>query len=72
MGWGGRKVLSDINLSVERGDFVAITGPNGGGKSTLLSIMLKLVRPQSGSVSYYAADGSIVSRLHIGYLPQKN
>ena len=72
MGWGGRKVLSDINLSVERGYFVAITGPNGGGKSTLLSIMLKLVRPQSGSVSYYAADGSIVSRLHIGYLPQKN
>ncbi|MDE5607446.1 MAG: metal ABC transporter ATP-binding protein [Muribaculaceae bacterium] len=72
MGWGGRKVLSDINLSVERGDFVAITGPNGGGKSTLLTIMLKLVRPQSGDVSYFAPDGSPVSRLHIGYLPQKN
>lgn len=72
MGWGGRTVLSDVDLDVERGDFLAITGPNGGGKSTLLTIMLKLVRPRSGSVTYFSPDGRQVEHLHIGYLPQKN
>ena len=48
-----------------KGDFVAITGPNGGGKTTLLRIMLGLVKPTSGTV----AVGPGVT---IGYLPQKN
>ncbi|MDE6206080.1 MAG: ATP-binding cassette domain-containing protein, partial [Duncaniella sp.] len=34
--WEGRTVLTDINFDVHRGDFIAITGPNGGGKTTLL------------------------------------
>ncbi len=61
----GRTILENVDLSVAKGDFVAITGPNGGGKTTLLRIMLGLVKPTSGTV----AVGPGVT---IGYLPQKN
>ncbi|MBB4039614.1 ATP-binding cassette subfamily B protein RaxB [Microvirga flocculans] len=44
------EVLSGVNLRVEAGEFVAITGPSGGGKTTLLKIMLGLFRPMTGSV----------------------
>lgn len=64
---GGRTVLEGVDASVRHGDFVAITGPNGGGKTTLLRIILGLLRPTSGTVSY--CGGCSPS---IGYLPQKN
>ena len=67
----GRKVLSDVGFTVDKGDFVAISGPNGGGKTTLLRVMLKLLPPTSGSVEYFS-DGRPAKRLRIGYLPQKN
>lgn len=53
MRWDGKTVLSGIDLSVNEGDFIAMTGPNGGGKTTLLRIILKLLAPTSGSVGYY-------------------
>ncbi len=68
----GRKVLPDINLEIFRGDFMAITGPNGGGKTTLLRTMLRLLPPVSGKVLYFNDEGTAVKRLHIGYLPQKS
>lgn len=71
MRWDNRVVLHDVNLSVNLRDFIVITGPNGGGKTTLLRIILKLLKPTSGTVSYLA-DGVAVDRLPIGYLPQKN
>ena len=71
MRWDGKTVLSGIDLSVNEGDFIAMTGPNGGGKTTLLRIILKLLSPTSGSVGYYIG-GAEVDRLPIGYLPQKN
>lgn len=64
-------VLRHVDLVVSRGDFVAITGPNGGGKTSMLRVMLKLVRPTGGTVRYYR-DGKEAERLRIGYLPQKN
>ncbi len=67
-----RDILSGVNLTVDYGDFLAITGPNGGGKTTLLRIILKLVAPSSGLVEYLSASGEPAKRLHIGYLPQKN
>ena len=66
-----KRVLHDIDLTVERGDFVAISGPNGGGKTTLLRVLLRLLRPTSGRV-VYMRDGKEVARLPIGYLPQKS
>lgn len=68
MQWHDRRVLSDISLAVFPGDFMAITGPNGGGKTTLLRIMLRLLKPTSGNVIY----GVGLKSNAIGYLPQKN
>ncbi|MDE6165344.1 MAG: ATP-binding cassette domain-containing protein, partial [Muribaculaceae bacterium] len=39
----GRVILEDVNFTVDRGDFIAVTGPDGGGKTTLLRLMLKLI-----------------------------
>ena len=60
-----RHILRDVSMTVSRGDFLAITGPNGGGKTTLLRTMLKLRKPTSGRVTWHRD-------LAIGYLPQKN
>ena len=66
-----KAVLKDVNLNINIGDFIAITGPNGGGKTTLLRIILRLLKPTYGSVDYFLS-GNRVKRLPIGYLPQKN
>lgn len=64
-------VLQHCNIDVAGDDFVLVTGPNGGGKTTLLRVMLRLLQPDSGRVEYYD-NGQKTERLHIGYLPQKN
>lgn len=64
-------ILENVNLDINRGDFLAITGPNGGGKTTLLRIILKLLKPTSGTVAHFTNNDSI-KELSIGYLPQKN
>ncbi|MCM1051555.1 MAG: ATP-binding cassette domain-containing protein [Paenibacillus sp.] len=69
--WDHRTVLQGVDLDIHRGDFIAITGPNGGGKTTLLRIILKLLKPTSGTVTYLN-EGKQVKNLPIGYLPQKN
>lgn len=61
--------MNDVSMDVHSGDFITITGPNGGGKTTLLRVMLKLLKPDCGKVIYYNENGE---RLRIGYLPQKN
>lgn len=66
VGWEGRDVLTDINLQVCKGDFITITGPNGGGKTTLLRLMLGLLKPTAGTITRHLGD------VRIGYLPQKN
>src|SRR5213083_2105398 len=49
-GFGSTEVLSDINLAIEVGEFVAIVGYSGAGKTTLMSILAGLLEPDSGSV----------------------
>lgn len=71
VGFDGKVILDHVSLTVADGDFMAITGPNGGGKTTLLRIMLRLMKPDSGNVTYYN-DGSPTKNLRIGYLPQKS
>lgn len=68
----GRKILCDVNFAIKKGDFIAITGPNGGGKTTLLRLILGLIRPDSGKISFYK-NGQEIERPHYsGYLPQKH
>lgn len=71
MRWDKRCILSNVDMTVNKGDFIAITGPNGGGKTTLLRLILKLLRPTEGSIRYFSGD-SVVNTLRVGYLPQKN
>lgn len=63
-------VLKNINLSIDENDFVAIIGPNGGGKSTLLKVILGLLKPHQGCVKVFNEDPKKVRDI-IGYLPQK-
>jgi nitrate/nitrite transport system ATP-binding protein len=49
-GYGGTEVLSDINLSIEEGEFVALIGFSGSGKTTLMSILAGLIQPDEGEV----------------------
>ncbi|MBO5445726.1 MAG: metal ABC transporter ATP-binding protein [Muribaculaceae bacterium] len=67
-----KPILDHVSLTIGRGDFVAITGPNGGGKTTLLRIMLRLLKPNRGSVEYFDAEGKPDRHPKIGYLPQKS
>ena len=70
-GYDGRPQIKDVNLRIDRSDFIGIVGPNGGGKTTMLRLILKLLPPMEGRVSYWR-EGNEVKRLDIGYLPQYN
>jgi zinc transport system ATP-binding protein len=69
---GGPPVLRDVELAVERGEFVAIAGPNGGGKTTLLRVLLGLERPQAGEALLFGEPAArLTRRARIAYLPQR-
>lgn len=53
VGYGDAQVLRDLNLSVERGQLVALIGANGAGKTTMLRTISGLLRPRSGSISLF-------------------
>jgi len=68
-GYDDDVVLEDINLSVKALDFIGLIGPNGGGKTTLLKVLLGLVRPYQGEVRIMGKSVG-EGRQHIGYVPQ--
>ena len=67
--YNGEDVLSNVNLTVRQDDFLAIVGPNGGGKTTLVKLILGLLAPRRGSVRVMGRDPA-ASRPNIGYVPQ--
>lgn len=67
--FGARRVLEAVDLRVERGAFLGIIGPNGGGKTTLLEIVLGLLEPDAGSVGVLGRT-PVEARGRIGYVPQ--
>ena len=68
-GYGKSPVLTDVNLSIDENDFVAIIGPNGGGKSTLMRLMVGLLKPTSGTVRVFG-EKVPTKKVAIGYVPQ--
>lgn len=58
-------VLTNISLEIYEGDFIAIIGPNGGGKSTFIKLLLNILKPNSGQIKFYE---DIKNK--IGYVPQ--
>lgn len=69
--YSGKVVLKDASLSIWENDFLGIIGPNGGGKTTLLKVILGLLKPTSGIIRFFK-NGEEVPSLKIGYLPQMN
>jgi zinc transport system ATP-binding protein len=69
--YGAKTVLRNVTVNVYEGDFLGIIGPNGGGKTTLLKVILGLLPAVSGSVRFYKDEKEVPS-LKIGYLPQMN
>lgn len=68
----GPPVLVDVDLAVEPGEFVAVAGPNGGGKTTLLRVAVGLERPSAGSALLLGEPAARFSRRReIGYLAQR-
>lgn len=62
-------VLEDVSLRIEANDFLAVIGPNGGGKSTLMKLMLGLLEPQKGTVRVFG-EAPKKGRRFVGYVPQ--
>ena len=67
--YGNARVLEDINLVIESGEFFGLIGPNASGKSTLLKLMLGLLEPDRGEISVLG-NRPILSRVRLGYVPQ--
>ena len=70
-GYERKEILHDISLSVADKGFLGITGPNGGGKTTLVKLMLGLIKPTAGTMGYFR-NGVCCEKMHTGYLPQQN
>jgi ABC-2 type transport system ATP-binding protein len=70
-GFGGKSVLSNINLTVERGEAIGLVGPNGAGKTTLLSIIQGIKKPNSGVVELFGdSPNKPIQRVKLGISPQ--
>jgi zinc transport system ATP-binding protein len=69
----GQRVLDDVDLRLEEGEFVAVAGPNGGGKTTLVRIILGLERPAAGRALLFGETAHRFSRRGaLGYLAQRS
>lgn len=62
-------VLEDISFEVKEGEFIGIIGPNGGGKSTLLKLILGFLEPSSGALKVFGKDPATI-RKQMAYVPQ--
>ncbi|MDA0030414.1 ATP-binding cassette domain-containing protein [Brachyspira hyodysenteriae] len=64
--YDSNEVLSNINFSLNKGDYLSIIGENGSGKTTLIKTILGLIKPKKGSISFNS-----IKKNEIGYLPQQ-
>lgn len=67
--YDAREILHDVSLDIANGMFAAMVGPNGGGKTTLLRLILGLLTPRHGSIEVFGSEPSAVRR-QIAYVPQ--
>jgi zinc transport system ATP-binding protein len=70
--YNGVPVIEHISFNIEKGDYVGIVGPNGGGKTTLLKILVGLLKPQTGAIKIAGKDIKSSNAFScIGYVPQR-
>jgi len=70
-GYADEIILKNVNLNIRNHDFIGVIGPNGGGKTTLVKVILGLLKPMSGQIILHQNSQSD-NRSIIGYLPQVN
>lgn len=69
--YDGSPVLSNVNFSISQGEFIGIIGPNGGGKTTLLKLILGFIQPNEGKIKIFGhSPKCTLSRCQLGYVPQ--
>lgn len=66
----GKTILNNISLSVQKGEFLGVIGPNGSGKTTFMKLLLGLIKPKSGDVVLLGSQMSKNIAKQIGYVPQ--
>lgn len=76
-GYGRELIFDDTSLTINKGDFMAIRGMSGIGKSTLLKLLLGVFHPQEGSIAIQLTDGNVIpadrtTRTLFSYVPQGN
>lgn len=64
LGYGKHEIITDLNMVLNRGDFLGVVGPNGTGKTTILKAMLGILKPLSGEIRRE-------SNIRFGYVPQR-
>lgn len=67
IGYEGKEILTGINFTINKGDYLSIVGANGSGKSTLMKVILGLVPKMDGEIIY----GNALKKNEVGYLPQQ-
>lgn len=68
---GGATILNDINLQLQQGEMMFLTGPSGSGKSSLLRLLFMALRPSRGQVSLFGRDTSTLQRSELPALRRR-
>lgn len=69
--FGGKKALSDINLTIEEGRIIGLLGPNGSGKTTLIKLANDLLTPTGGEILVAGMKPGVETKKLVSYLPEK-
>lgn len=70
--YGIKKVLKNVNITIEPGKIVGLLGPNGSGKTTLIKLLNTLITPTSGHIEIKGMQPGIETKKIVSYLPDKN
>jgi ABC-2 type transport system ATP-binding protein len=68
---GGIKAVDDVSFEVKPGTVLGILGPNGAGKTTTIRMILNIIKPDSGTITFWGAPVGEATKNHIGYLPEE-
>lgn len=69
--FGNKKVLSDINLKLEKGKIIGLLGPNGSGKTTFIKLINDLLTPTDGEIRIAGMSPGLETKKIVSYLPEK-